>query len=419
MNIERSQRGQALILLVAAIVGLVAITALAIDAGNAFSDRRHAQNAADAAALAGALTCALAGTPDCTSVSDQVRTIALTRADSNDYTNDGVNTVTVNTPPVAGCNGTNGAYVGNTEYIQVIIRSTVNTFFAPIVGINQLNNCVESIARVKPATTGEMFFGNAMVSLSPNTCRAFRVSGSSNTTVTGGGIFTNSNSGCQQGDFNQSGNGRITAPSNCVVGSSSFSSGKVIPPPSHCEPFPYPPQYILPEPSCAVDGTRTGSKKNGYNVTPGNIPGSWLSETVVLGSGVYCISGDATINSTDSITGQDVLLYFASGGLHINGKAEINLDAPDTGPYKGLLVYLPLDNDSSIIINGSSDSEFTGTILAPASDIQINGTAAAEGYHSQIIGYTIDLIGTSNAEINYSDEDNYDATIPPSIELAK
>src|SRR5512135_793344 len=49
------QRGQALILIVLAIVGMVGLTGLAIDGGNAYSDRRHAQNAADTAALAAAL----------------------------------------------------------------------------------------------------------------------------------------------------------------------------------------------------------------------------------------------------------------------------------------------------------------------------------------------------------------------------
>jgi uncharacterized membrane protein len=49
-----TERGQALILLVFAVVGLLGFTALAIDGGMIYSDRRIAQNAADAAAVAGA-----------------------------------------------------------------------------------------------------------------------------------------------------------------------------------------------------------------------------------------------------------------------------------------------------------------------------------------------------------------------------
>ena len=51
----RYERGQVLVLVVFGIVALVGITALVIDGGNAFLDRRKAQNAADSAALASAL----------------------------------------------------------------------------------------------------------------------------------------------------------------------------------------------------------------------------------------------------------------------------------------------------------------------------------------------------------------------------
>src|SRR5215212_2810082 len=49
------ERGQALILIALAAIGLFGVTGLAIDGSARFSDRRHAQNAADAASLAGAL----------------------------------------------------------------------------------------------------------------------------------------------------------------------------------------------------------------------------------------------------------------------------------------------------------------------------------------------------------------------------
>ena len=54
------ERGQALILIALAAIGLVGIAGLAIDGSAKFSDRRHAQNAADSAALAGALAKAAA-----------------------------------------------------------------------------------------------------------------------------------------------------------------------------------------------------------------------------------------------------------------------------------------------------------------------------------------------------------------------
>ena len=59
---KKSEKGQALILIVIAIVGLIGLTALAVDGGMAYSERRQSQNAADSAALGAALVKAREGT---------------------------------------------------------------------------------------------------------------------------------------------------------------------------------------------------------------------------------------------------------------------------------------------------------------------------------------------------------------------
>ena len=50
-----SERGQAMVLIALVIIGLIAITGLAVDGGMAYANRRQAQNAADAAVLAASL----------------------------------------------------------------------------------------------------------------------------------------------------------------------------------------------------------------------------------------------------------------------------------------------------------------------------------------------------------------------------
>jgi hypothetical protein len=91
---------------------------------------------------------------------------------------------------------------------------------------------------------------------------------------------------------------------------------------------------------------------------------------------------------------------------------------PDTNPYGGLLLYMPMSNSGTISINGNSGSSFTGTILAPAADITLNGTGGT-GLHGQIIGYTVDLSGTSNTSIVYNGSENWEPLIPPQIQVAQ
>ena len=81
MTVKASEKGQALILITLAAIGLFAFAALAIDGSMAFSNKRHAQNAADTSALAGALSYAREGKVD------NIETVALARAQSNGYEN--------------------------------------------------------------------------------------------------------------------------------------------------------------------------------------------------------------------------------------------------------------------------------------------------------------------------------------------
>jgi len=121
------ERGQALILIALAAIGLFGLTGLAIDGSAKFSDRRHAQNAADAAALAAALAYGDKN-PDWLIIGAQ-------SAYDNGYTDNHVsNEVEVYRCDDAGA--TCGAYDGSTQYVQVVITSHVNTYFARVVGMS-------------------------------------------------------------------------------------------------------------------------------------------------------------------------------------------------------------------------------------------------------------------------------------------
>jgi Flp pilus assembly protein TadG len=401
------ERGQALILLVLGMVSLIGLTALAIDGGNIFSDRRHAQNAADTAALAAALAKAR---------DQNWSAAALGRAASNGYDNDGAsNIVEVHSPPVSG------TYAGNAEYIQVIITSNVETFFAGIVGVTQVTNRVEAIARSRPPIASEMYFGNAMVSLSPDTCKSFLYGGTAGTSVIGGGLFVNSNCSCADSAafFNASSSARLDASEGITaVGCIKYKEGAVTgPAQSGADPVAYPPEYVMPNPTCSGDAVWNNTTKT---LSPGHWTGDFPpSQTAHLEPGVYCVNGDFKITSSNAaLTGSEVTIHVTSGEVRFNG-GYVDLSAPTSGPYKGLLISLPITNSSEVVLNGNASWSITGTILAPASNCTINGTEDGFALNSQVICYNINLTGTGSTTINYNDADNYNATLPPAIELTR
>ncbi len=406
-----SERGQAIIMIALAILGLLALTALAIDGGNAYSERRRAQNAADTTALDAALA----------KVRGQnMYTEGLARAASNHYVDSdptaGQSTPEVNVeiynPPISG------PYTGYAEYVQVIITARVPTYFGRVIGITEVTNRVEAVARAKPPVFSPMFAGNAVVGLAPEECKAIVYQGNANTTVTGGGIYVSSNcsgGGNQAAFFNNSSSAQLTAPCLQAVGGIQYEPGAInIPPGCIITGAPPLPPPVYPNPTCPGPAV-----ENGNVLSPGNYSGTFPPSGVTqLEPGVYCVDGNFRMNASNVLNGSEVIIR-VSGDVRWSGGATINLSAPTSGPFAGLLLFLPEGNTNEVQINGNSGSTFTGTILAPSASVSINGTGGVTGLNSQVIGYTVNLSGTTNTFINYNAGQNYQAPENPAVQLVQ
>ncbi|HMU93870.1 MAG TPA: pilus assembly protein TadG-related protein [Anaerolineales bacterium] len=413
-NFRNSERGQAIIVIVFAIIGIVGISSLAIDGSNALIDRRKSETAASAAALAGALA-RIEGR--------DWRESALAAAKMNGYDNDGENSIVeLNTPPI------NGPYAGDAEYIEVIVTSNMRTYFGSIIGIPVVTSVGYAVAQTKPAEYGQMFDGYALVSLAPHSeCdkkKAFWLHNEPTIVLEGGGIFVNSdNDVCA---FLQEGSGSIRVQDESpitVVGGASVQKAQLISPAivqPGAIPISYPPAFQMPKIGCgskiATIDLVTGTMTSGNYEEPGDFPPEGIHD---LESGIYCISGDVVIGGGTRLTGNGVTLIVEQGEVRIAAEAEVDLSAPKNGNAAGLLIYMPLDNHSRIALNGNADSNFTGTILAPSADIRLNGPDSKHGFHSQIIGYYIEVDGQSKIVIKYEDEDNYDAYKMPEVILVQ
>jgi hypothetical protein len=159
---------------------------------------------------------------------------------------------------------------------------------------------------------------------------------------------------------------------------------------------------------------------NGNTLSPGNWVGQFPPAGVdTLEPGIYCVDGDFRLNGGDSLTGSGVVIRMDEGVVTWNGGATVNLAAPTSGSFSGLLLYMPSStNCSTITLNGNSGSTMVGTILAPCAHVSIEGTGDS-GIDGQIIGYTVDLSGTSSNSIHYNDLQNYDSLIPPNLQATE
>ncbi len=433
------ESGQALILIAIAAIGLLAIVALAIDGSATFSDRRHAQNAADTAALAGALAKVNShrNADDSATTWTKIVNAAKDQANANGYNGDLVtSTVEVYNPPTSGVySNCSDLHFDCNDYVQVIINSTVNTYFAHIIGIPQTHNRVEAIAKTIEEDQNFNFGGNAIVALSPTDCPALAAAGTTDVVVNGGGMFSNSD--CTPSfkkttcsgtiDINDSGGGvgGITMVGGYQINTSCWDPTKATLIPGGSKQLSFPPPYDeLPEPAeCSTAGsyTVTGSGSNKTaTLQPGNysaLPVSSNWKNMILNPGVYCI--DTSLSVQDSLTMASgstagVLLYFKSSSvtnvLTVNASANVNIwginadNDSSLSAYKSYLMYFSpnysLSSAQNCTINGSATSTYSGTIYAPYCNLKINGNSGMT-MQSQLIGYTVDLSGASGITLNY------------------
>lgn len=411
-----TERGQALILITFAAIGLFAIAGLAIDGTAKFSDRRHAQNAADTAALAGSLSLVNGKTTVVYGNVQQWQYDALQRADSNGYDRNLIsNRVWVyrcndsKTDPSSlryespvGC----GPYEGQADYVQVVIDSKINTYFARVIGINQTRNIVSALALSQHTYTSQLYGGASIVGLAPDQCKTIYFSGSAAVNVTGGGVFSNSNLDCGfylqgahglsigiGGSVNMVASGYSTPGNPSVSGITGGIHGGAT-----AYDYP-PPAYMLPTYTC--------------DYTYANFPPSGVSN---LSPGTYCITNKWKMSGGDHLTGTGVtFVMLGSSNIDWAGNSTMNLSAPTSGSLAGMLIYAPMSNTSTMKFNGTSSSSLTGTIFMPAAALEYNGTGNLNPSHVQIIGYTINLGGSNDTNVLYDDPSNWDATIPAQV----
>jgi hypothetical protein len=428
---NKSERGQAVVIFVLALTGLLLFTSLAVDGGMLFFQRRNAQTAADSAALAGGYAA--------TRNLDWNAT-ARARASANGFNNDGVtNWVTVTypyTPP-----NTTGS-----NYIQVLIRARVRTNFIQLVFPDLVETTSESVVKITPP--GPVGGDNAMTGVSLSDCDTVVVHDPASVTVNGGNIFSNSTANsqsCEAMEKQGSTNVLHVTGGNILVAGGYDSAHQYL----NVSPMPTPgvPQMsalLFSPPSCTTGSNfPSGNTSNRGNVpvtnsvtlVPGiynNITLSDASDALTLQSGLYCITGDFT--ATDGqIDANRVIIVMLGGSLNLSGSASVTLSAlpspanfvsmdGSTWNYGGLLIfadpnrYTGSSDTKGIHIGGSNGNQYTGTVYAPNTTCEFNGSSGTLTLNSQVYCYTVNLSGSANLQFNFNTNQNW--PVPPQLELS-
>jgi len=428
---DRQERGQAILLMAVALIGMLGFAAVALDGGNIYAEQRRAQSAADNAVIAGAYQYMKGIT-----VTSTISNSALDNAASNDYDNNSTsNWVKFYRPPISG------AYVGNSSYMQIVITERVPTALAHLVYQGPFQLTVSAVAYAKKG--GPPVDGNAVVALNPTDCETVQVNGNGNLNITGGGIFANSNgTGCSGNNVvvEGSGNGDIIAnPSiNIVAPLEDAYSGSVSPTPSTSAPaIETDPLSDLSTPVCDVDYRGSNPNPASGTLNPGTYNTLDVNNgTLILNPGIYCLTSDSgqaiDMGPSGVISGTGVIIYLEAGGTQIT-QGSMYLKAPSTtrnpscaaimpwdAPansvchYLGMVLFVGRNNTNDIKLTGKGGWDIEGTIYAPNTEVNLDGQEDWS-LTGQILANNFSMEGNGNKTVYYDPSVIF--VPPPSISL--
>jgi Flp pilus assembly protein TadG len=344
--------------------------------------KRMMQRAADSGAMAGAYALS--------------QSASVTAAATNDITRNGGFKMTIN--PVINNPARAGSYRDAASAVEVILATDLELPFTGLVMDGPVRISARAVAEIvgngdycvlaleNTNTTGIPIGGNATVNLG---CGMMSNAPSASSVIAGGSSVVRASPVAAVGGV---------PPGN-------YATGTIL------QPYALPlrdPYRNLPDPNITVSGSNNsvGTNQN-RTLNPGTYSNMDIQGRATLNPGTYFITGNMRIGSQARVSGNGVTLVFTARNaasntgsiatIDINGGATINLTAPATGTYAGILMYQ--DRRASTMatnrINGNSLSSFQGAFYFPRQLLSFNGTSGMNTQCIQIVARQVDWRGNT------------------------
>lgn len=393
-----SRKGAVLPLAAVSLVSIMGVLALAADAGALHRQRRIAQTAADAGAVAAAHEIFRGR-------DDLVFPSATDETARNRFTQgvDGA-VITVNHGPASGY------FAGNTQFVEVIVSRRGATLFGALLGSDSVTVSARAVAGADAPSQ------NCLYTLDPSSEKALNVSGSTSRLDLACTALVNSRS--SKAVLIESG-GTLVASGLGVTGSIDQSGGNVIVSGSTETGMPPSPDPLasLPRPSFdenACDYTNTKVDNAGVTLAPGIYCGGieiTSNGSALLSPGLFILRGGGLKMGGGIINGTGVTFFNtnatpANGGADKFGKIELgsasraNLSSMTSGELAGILFFQdplagkPGDVYENVIASGSN-AVFTGTLYFPTQPIELGASGSTTTINGGVVATTVTVTSGS------------------------
>jgi Flp pilus assembly protein TadG len=391
------------------LVAFLTLLALAIDGGVLQRERRFAQNAADAGALAGAAEI-LRSRGD-----SEIFASAQSEATRNGFTNGSNGVLVTATHPGSG------AFTG-ASYVKVVVEDSVPTIFAGVLGRSKVTVRATAIGGIVPPST------NCLTLLDPTASPALSVKSAFHFEGLGGGCNIAVNSSSETAIQVQNTGSIIEGVASIsIAGNYSVSSGGSIAAGTdikiHAASVPDPMAYLtMPTPDACPGAYAVTQPVDGETLAPGTYCGGIKigGGTITFSPGLYFlrgggldIGGAGTIVNGTGVTFVNTNAPAANGGankfdiFNFQSGAVVTLSAMTTGPLAGVLLYQDpsagqaghaytnqMQSGNGSVLSGSIYLPTQKLTIQSSGSLTINGGIVAKTMLAQSSG-TLNITGAN------------------------
>ncbi len=378
---------------------LIGFCGLGADTGYWFFRQRELQSAVDIAAYNGAMALQTG------SSQDTVRYASTNGASTNGWRS-GQGAISVNTPPASGANQ-------NTHSVEVLLSENEERYFTSIISSSPVP------IRVRAVATFDNTQSACMLGLNKTQADTVQFWGNAEAKFEGCNIVSDSSSSRA---FSVGGAANVTAPCVDAVGGDYVTATLTLTSCSSVKtksPYIYDPYANVPTPPVGTcNASPIGSTLNAGTYCGGLS----FSGGTTLNAGVYVINGGVLkINANANLTGSGVTFYLTNGAtVQINGNSQLNLAAPTTGTYAGLLFYGDRTQATATnTINGNATSLLTGTIYFPSQEVDFLGNFSGSSGCMQVVADKIYYTGSATFSTNCTGTGMKTIPVPGSVTLVE
>lgn len=141
--------------------------------------------------------------------------------------------------------------------------------------------------------------------------------------------------------------------------------------------------------------------------------------SLTMEPGTYIITNSMVFSGSGTLTANGVTLYFACSSyptpcspgqpgatFSITGNGTTTISAPTSGTFQGLTIFADRNNAGSSSLTGNGSVLLAGTVYAPSTSLTVTGNAGTSTLDSMIVSYTCTASGNGTILLNYTSSQN-------------